>query len=51
LALKVIADVLGARVQTSLFLGSAAHSPEATLNEKDRAEAYQAGRRLADSLV
>lgn len=50
-ALKVIADVLGARVQTSLFFGSAAHSPEATLNDRDRAKAYQAGRRLADSLA
>ncbi|MDI9431512.1 MAG: flavodoxin family protein [Planctomycetota bacterium] len=50
-ALKVIADVLGARVQTSLFFGAAAHSPEATLEGKNCAKAYQAGRCLVDSLA
>jgi multimeric flavodoxin WrbA len=49
-ALKAIAGTLGAKVQTSLLFGMVAQSPDATLNEKDRAKAYQAGRRLADSL-
>lgn len=50
-ALKAIAETLGAKVQTSLLFGMVAQSPEATLNEKDRAKAYQAGRRLVDSLA
>ena len=50
-ALKVIADVLGAKVQTSLLFGMVAQSPDATLNDKDRAKAFLAGRRLAKSLA
>ena len=50
-ALKAIAETLGAKVQTSLLFGMVAQSPEATLNKKDRAKAYQAGRRLVDSLA
>ncbi len=49
-ALKIIAHTLGAKVQTSLFYGMVAPTPDATLGEKDRAEAHQAGERLTDSL-
>ncbi len=49
-ALKLMAHTLGAKVQTSLFYGLAAPTPEATLGEKDRERAYRAGARLADSL-
>lgn len=50
-ALKMTATTLGAKVQTSLFFGMVAATPEATLPEKDRRRAYQAGRRLAEALV
>jgi putative NADPH-quinone reductase len=49
-ALKMIAEILGAKVQTSLFFGMVAQSPDATLREKDRQRAFHAGRRLAGSL-
>lgn len=49
-ALKTTALTLGAKVQTSLFYGMVASTPEATLGEKDRDKAYRAGLRLADSL-
>jgi multimeric flavodoxin WrbA len=49
-ALKLMAQTLGAKVQTSLFYGMAAPTPDATLGEKDREKAYRAGARLADSL-
>ena len=49
-ALKLTATTLGAKVQTSLFYGMVAKTPEATLREKDRRAAYEAGQRLADSL-
>ncbi len=50
-ALKMRAATMGAKVQSSLFFGTAAITHEATLPDKDRAKAYQAGRRLAQSLV
>ncbi|MDI6450043.1 flavodoxin family protein [Anaerobaca lacustris] len=50
-ALKAIAETLGAKVQTSLLFGMVAQSPDATLNDKDRAKAFLAGRRLAKSLA
>jgi multimeric flavodoxin WrbA len=50
-ALKLTATTLGAKVQTSLFYGLAAQTPEATLPDKARAKAYEAGRRLAQSLT
>lgn len=49
-ALKTTALTLGAKVQTALFYGMVALTPEATLGESDRAKAYRAGQRLADSL-
>lgn len=49
-ALKTIANTLGAKVQTSLFFGMAAQTPDATLGEKDRQRAFLAGRRLARSI-
>jgi hypothetical protein len=50
-ALKLTATTLGAKVQTSLLFGMVAPTPEATLPEKARSRAYEAGRRLAESLV
>jgi multimeric flavodoxin WrbA len=49
-ALKLVAHTLGAKVQTSLFYGLAAPTPDATLGEKDREKAYRAGRHLVDIL-
>jgi putative NADPH-quinone reductase len=49
-ALKIIAETLGAKVQTSLFFGMVVQSPDATLGERDRQKAFLAGRRLAESL-
>lgn len=49
-ALKLTAATLGAKVQTSLFYGTVAQTPEATLPDRARNRAYQAGRRLAESL-
>jgi putative NADPH-quinone reductase len=50
-ALKLTATTLGAKVRTSLFYGMVAKTPEATLPENARNRAYEAGRRLAESLV
>ena len=49
--LKTIALTVGAKVQTSLFYGMAALTPEATLGDSDRERAFQAGQRLADALA
>lgn len=49
-ALKITAQAVGAKVQTSLFYGMIAPTPDATLAEKDRQKARQAGQRLAQSL-
>jgi putative NADPH-quinone reductase len=49
-ALKLTATTLGAKVKTSLFYGMVASTPEETLSEEARRRAYQAGRRLAESL-
>ena len=50
-ALKLIATTFGAKVQTSLFFGMVAQTPEATLPEGARGRAYEAGRKLAESLA
>jgi multimeric flavodoxin WrbA len=50
-SLKLMATTMGARVQSSLYYGMAGLTPEATLGDKDRSRAYQAGRRLAESLL
>ena len=50
-ALKMMAATMGAKVQSSLFFGTAAIASDATLPDKDRSKAHQAGRRLAESLV
>jgi multimeric flavodoxin WrbA len=50
-ALKLMATTMGAKVQSSLCYGTAALTPEATLPDKERSRACQAGRRLAESLI
>ena len=49
-ALKTTAKAVGAKVQSSLFFGMVASTPEATLSDKDCQKARQAGQRLAESL-
>ncbi len=49
-ALKLAARTVGAKVQTSLFYGMVAPTPDATLGEKEREKAHRAGQRLADSV-
>lgn len=49
-ALKIAAQAVGAKARTSLFYGMVAPTPDATLTEKDRQKARQAGQRLAQSL-
>ena len=50
-ALKIAAWTMGAKVQTALLFGGAAHTPEATLDAKGLRRAYRAGERLAKSLL
>ncbi len=50
-ALKLMAETMGAKVQSSLFYGTAAITSDATLPDKDCRKAYQAGRRLAESMI
>ena len=49
-ALKAIAQCFGAVIVTKLYFGMVAQQPEATLNQKDLARAYNAGLKLAKSL-
>jgi multimeric flavodoxin WrbA len=49
-ALKAIAQCFGAQVVAKLYFGLAAQQPDAVLNEKDLARAYNAGIKLAKCL-
>lgn len=49
-ALKIAAGTMGAKVQTSLYYGSVAQTPDATLSKTDLEKAYEAGVRLAGAL-
>lgn len=46
-ALKIAARCMGAKVQTSLYFGAVAQSPDSTLDQKSLAKAYKAGQNLA----
>ena len=49
-ALKIAAGTMGAKVQASLYYGTVAKTPDATLSKADLEKAYEAGVRLANSL-
>ena len=49
-ALKIAAATMGAEVQTTLYYGAAAQTPDATLSKTELEKAYKAGVRLADAL-
>jgi multimeric flavodoxin WrbA len=46
-ALKVMAKCMGAKVETSLYFGAVAQTPEATLGQRIRKKAYKVGVKLA----
>jgi len=50
-ALKIAAGTMGAKVETSLYYGTVAQSPDATLTGAELEKAHEAGVRLADSLA
>ncbi|MGA2071108.1 MAG: flavodoxin family protein [Sedimentisphaerales bacterium] len=49
-ALKAIAQCFGAKVVARIYFGMVAQQPDATLNQKDLARAYNAGIKLANSV-
>jgi putative NADPH-quinone reductase len=48
-ALKIAAGTMGASVQASLYYGTVAKTPDATLSRAELEKAYETGVRLADS--